>query len=92
MTEQRKMSLEEAKALWESIRAGGWVFVSYYKYSFTYQSKVNPKVTINLGGDRDNIYRENFTAEMDFSKDELSDVQWLYNAVDDSYYSQPETW
>lgn len=86
------MSLEEAKALWENVRAGGWAFKSYYKYSFTYQSKINPQVTRNLGGDRDDIYRENFTAEMDFSKDELYDVRWLHNAADDSYYSPPETW
>lgn len=88
----REMSVEEAKALWDSVRAGGWRFRSYYKYSFTYESKINPQITRSLGGVAEDIYREEFNAEMDFSKHELNNVSWLHNAADDSFYSRPDAW
>lgn len=76
------MSRDEALELYDSLRAKGWLFKSYYKYNFSFVSKADPIVSVSLGGMADDIYREEVYPEMNFNDYDLDYFNGIYVQVD----------
>ena len=95
MTEFIDMGKDEAFKLWDELRAGGWAFKSYFKYNFSFISKVNPNISVSIGGNSDDIYKEDIQAEMDFKDRELSYFNSIYDSADPKnirFFSNEPNW
>jgi hypothetical protein len=83
-----------ADVLWARFKDGGWEFESYYKFSFTFTSKVDPSVTVCIGGSSDDIYGEDIKRDMDFSQHTVEYFSGIYRKIPEGYecWYSPSSW
>jgi hypothetical protein len=81
VTEFIERDRDWADQLWARLRDGGWTFEGYYKYSFSFKSKIDPSVTVSFGGMAEDIYEEDVRAEMDFSNTSLARFNGIYRTT-----------